>query len=470
MNFIFISLDTMRASRLGSYGYNKPTSPYIDKIASQGVLFEKAYAADIPTEVAHTGIFTGKIGLTTGVVSHGSELTSLSKSVKWLPSLLKNAGYNTAAVDNLYNLKEWFARGYRHYINSSGSTRWIDGRTVNELASNWLEANGRDPFFLFLHYWDPHTPYMPREEYLGEFYDRSKNPFDPSNTSMDAAYNSAAYPFFKYHHYDLLGSVTDADYMNALYDAEVRYLDDRIRELDEELERLGLVEDTMLVLFGDHGESLTEHDIYWDHCGLYDTTVNVPLIIRWPSRIDGGHRVPGLVQQVDLMPTLLEAAEIPVPDDLDGKSLWPSMLGLAEGTHEHVFLSECAWQAARGVTDGRYKLIVTYDSGPFKRPPRELYDLLTDPAETNNLAEQMPELADELQRLMDEKVREKLAGREDPMQKQLEIGLPFRRRIEAILGEFGLSWDDWWNDPVRAKFDEAVEQTRKKRIPEGQAQ
>ncbi|OXM16319.1 sulfatase family protein [Paenibacillus herberti] len=466
MNFIFISLDTLRADRLGAYGYKKPTSPYIDKIASEGVLFEKAYAADIPTEVAHTGIFTGKVGLTTGVVSHGSELNSLPKSVQWLPSLLKNAGYTTAAVDNLYQLKEWFARGYRHYMNSSGSKRWIDGKTINELATSWLSTKGDEPFFLFLHYWDPHTPYLPPEKYIPSFYDQEKNPYDPSNRSMDEAYNSAAYPFFKYHHYDMLGSVTDAEYMNALYDAEVRYLDDRLRELDEELERLGLAEDTMLVLFGDHGESLTEHDIYWDHCGLYDATVNVPLIIRWPNRIAGGRRVPGLVQQVDLMPTLLEAAGIQIPDDLDGKSLWPAINGQASGTHDRVFLSECAWQAARGVTDGNYKLIVTYDSGPFKRPPRELYDLKSDPGETINLAELMPELADELQLLIDEWVQGKLAGREDPMQKQLEVGLPFRKRIETILGQYGLSWDEWWNDPIRGKFDDAVE--RKQRALEEQ--
>src|SRR3954451_9542570 len=104
MNIVFISMDTMRASRLGCYGYKKPTSPYMDRIAEQGVLFERAYAADIPTEVMHTGIFTGKIGLTTGIVSHGSSLTQLPKSTAWLPTLLRSAGFNTAAVDNLFQL------------------------------------------------------------------------------------------------------------------------------------------------------------------------------------------------------------------------------------------------------------------------------------------------------------------------------------------------------------------------------
>lgn len=147
MKIILISLDTLRASRLTGYGYTKPTSPHMDRIAAQGVLFERAYAADIPTEVAHTGIFTGKIGLTTGVVSHGSELAHLPKSVPWLPTMLRSAGFTTSAVDNLYQLKEWFARGYRYYTNSVGGNRWIDGVTVNELAFPWIEAHREENFF-----------------------------------------------------------------------------------------------------------------------------------------------------------------------------------------------------------------------------------------------------------------------------------------------------------------------------------
>jgi len=456
LNIIFISLDTLRADRLGAYGYSKPTSPYMDAFAAQGVLFERAYAADIPTEVAHTGMFTGKLGLTTGVVSHGSEFSHLPKSVAWLPALLRDAGYRTAAVDNLYQLKEWFARGYNHYINSVGKKRWIDGRTINSLAKEWLSTCGQEPFFLFLHYWDPHTPYLPPDSYKRLFYERDKDPFDPANRSMEGAYNSAAYPFFKHHHYDLLGDVTDAAYINALYDAEVRYLDDLLQELDQELERLGLLEDTMIVLVGDHGESLTEHDIYWDHCGLYETTVNVPMMMRWPGQIDAGRRVPGLVQQVDIMPTILEAAGIALPNDLDGQSLWPVIRGQAEGTNEQLFLSECAWQAARAVTDGSYKLIMTYDPGPFKRPPRELYDLAADPGEQFNLALADPERADCMQKQLDEWVHAKLGGRVDPMLRQLEAGLPFRKRIEAILRQYGLSWEEWYSNPIRSQFDEAV--------------
>lgn len=468
MKIILISLDTLRASRLSGYGYGKRTSPHLDRIARDGVLFERAYAADIPTEVAHTGVFTGKIGLTTGVVSHGSDLTHLPKSVEWLPNLLRAAGFTTGAVDNLYQLKEWFARGYNHYINTVGGNRWIDGSRINDLALPWIEQHKDEPFFLFLHYWDAHTPYLPPDSYVPEFYDEGKDPFDPANRSMEPAYNHTAYPFFKHHHYDLVGPVTDTDYYDALYDAEIRYLDDRLKELDDHLAKLGIQEETLLVLFGDHGESLTEHDIYWDHCGLYEPTVHVPLIMRWPGRIPAGRRVPGLVQQADMLPTLLEAVrrEAPPgiasggladPGGLDGRSLWHAIEGNADGTRETLYLSECAWQAARAVRNERYKLIVTYDAGPFRRPPRELYDLAADPLETVNLAEARPDVADALEAQLNAFVAEKLNGKPDPMQEQLALrGLPFRRRIEQILNGAGLTWEEWARNPDRAIFDQAV--------------
>ncbi|QHW34632.1 sulfatase-like hydrolase/transferase [Paenibacillus rhizovicinus] len=468
MKIILISLDTLRASRMSGYGYGKRTSPHMDRIARDGVLFERAYAADIPTEVAHTGVFTGKIGLTTGVVSHGSDLTHLPKSVEWLPNLLRGAGFTTGAVDNLYQLKEWFARGFNYYINTVGGNRWIDGSTINGLALPWIEQHKDESFFLFLHYWDAHTPYLPPASYVPEFYDASKDPFDPANASMEPAYNHTAYPFFKHHHYDLVGRVTDTDYYDALYDAEIRYLDDRLKELDDHLAKLGIQEETLLVLFGDHGESLTEHDIYWDHCGLYEPTVHVPLIMRWPGRIPAGRRVPGLVQQADILPTLLDAVrrETPAgiagdkladPAGLDGKSLWSAIEGTSDGTRESLYLSECAWQAARAIRNDRYKLIVTYDAGPFRRPPRELYDLSADPQETVNLAETRPDIADALESQLNAFVAKKLDGKPDPMQEQLtRRGLPFRRRIEQILNAAGLTWEQWERNPDRAVFDRAT--------------
>lgn len=457
MKIIFISLDTLRAKRLGSYGYRLPTSPYIDHIASQGALFESAYASDIPTEVAHTSIFTGNVGLTTGVVSHGSPSTYLPKEYDWLPAILRKAGYTTAAVDNMYNLKEWFARGYQYYMNSVGKTRWIDGQAINKLAKPWIKEHKDEDFFLFLHYWDPHTPYLPPKEYIPSFYDSNKDPYDPTNKSMEPAFNHPAYPFFKYHHYDLLGKITDVNYVNALYDAEIRYLDDLLKDLDEFLNNEGIQEDTLLVLFGDHGESLTEHDIYWDHCGLYEETVHIPVIIRWPGHIPAGVRISNLVQHVDIMPTILESLGLETPKNIDGKSLWPLIRGDQVEHHKEIYLSECAWQAARGIRTDRFKYIETYDSGPFTRPPVELYDLIKDPNEENNLVDLYPKQVEGYRNKLNNWVQSKLDHREDPMERVImQEGLPFRKRIEKVLSEYSLSWDDWKENPRRERIDFAV--------------
>jgi hypothetical protein len=121
-----------------------------------------------------------------------------------------------------------------------------------------------------------------------------------------------------------------------------------------------------------------------------------------------------------------------------------------------VHLSECAWQAARGIRTDRYKFIRTYDSGPFNRPLRELYDLQNDPEETDNLADTLPELANELELRIEHWVTEKLAGRTDPMEKQLcEAGLPFKKRIDAILAQSGLTWEEWIQDSRCERFAEA---------------
>jgi arylsulfatase A-like enzyme len=454
VKIIFISLDTLRAKRLGCYGYQLPTSPYIDKIAKQGVIFENAYASDVPTEVAHTSIFTGKVGLTTGVVSHGSPSTYLPKETEWLPTTLRKAGYTTAAVDNLYHLKEWFARGYQYYMNTIGKTRWIDGQSINDLAKPWIKEHKDEDFFLFLHYWDPHTPYLPPKEYIPQFYQSDQDPYDPTNKSMDSAFNHPAYPFFKHHHYDLLGNITDSNYVNALYDAEIRYLDDMLKDLDEFLMQQGIKDDTMLVLFGDHGESLTEHDIYWDHCGLYEATVHIPMIIRWPGMIPEGVRINKLVQHADLMPTILESIGLEIPDELDGKSLWPYIQGKNDPIHSEIYLSECAWQASRGIRTERYKYIETYDSGPFSRPPSELYDLLIDPNEETNLADLLPDHVEKYKNMLNNWVESKLGDREDPMKTVLrEEGLPFRKRIEKVLSDYGLTWDEWKANPRREKID-----------------
>ena len=124
MKIILITLDTLRADRLGCHGYHLPTSPYIDQIANEGILFENAFAADIPTEKTH--IIYHRESRFIDRILHMGLYSYLPKELKWLPSMLRKKGFTTATVDNLYHLQEWFARGFRYYINSTGENRWIE--------------------------------------------------------------------------------------------------------------------------------------------------------------------------------------------------------------------------------------------------------------------------------------------------------------------------------------------------------
>ncbi len=462
-NLILLSLDTLRADRLGCYGYPQATSPYLDHIAHQGVRFQRAYATDIPTEVAHTGLFSGRYGHASGIVAHGHPYLTLPEAISWWPEQLRKAGWTTAAVDNLYQMKPWFARGFRYYTNMVTSRRWIDGSDVTREAIDWLKGHRDHPFFLFVHYWDTHSPYLPPDRYIERFYPAHRDPFDPARRDMDRAYNHLAYPFFKRHHYDLMGEVTDPEYFNARYDAEVRYLDDQLQALDAALQDLDIIDDTWLILLADHGESFTEHNIFWDHCGLYENTVHIPLIMRWPARINPGTTVSDLVQQIDLAPTILEGLGLFIPDFMDGYSLWQILDGQGAWPRDRAYLSECAWEAARGIVHQDFKLITTLDSGVYERVPRELYHLSADPQEEHNLIDEFPEIAKRLESELQTWVQH--WGETDPMQSIIAQGLPFVRRMDQILREVGLTWSEWKQNPYRSRYDQALTTFKTQREP-----
>lgn len=446
MNIILITCDSLRADRLGCYGYPLPTSPHLDRIAAEGIIFTQAFGADIPTEPAHTALFTGLTGLTTGIIAHGAHNRQLPKNTPWLPTLLWRAGFTTAACDNLYQLKEWFARGYTHYVNTVSRTRHINGADVNAAAISWLRTYGQEPFFLFLHYWDTHTPYIVDEKYRRLFY--RGDPYAPTHRGMEPVRAQTIYPFFHQFHYRHLGPVTDSAYINALYDAKIRYLDDCLEQLDAELAALGLVEDTLLVIMSDHGESLDEHDIYWDHAGLYDVTIRVPLIMRWPARIAPRSRSEALVHHIDLFPTLLAAAGVELQRPSEGYNLWPLIDGEATSVRDRTYHAECNWQASRAVRTPEWKLIHNIDPWQYQRPELELYDLQRDPAETRNLAQQYPQVAAQLYAELQEWWQSGLQGGPDPIREVLETsGMPAQARMERALAAWGLTWEDWLKNP-----------------------
>ncbi len=410
MKFLMIAVDSLRADRLGCYGYARPTTPFIDTFAGHSAVFENCYAPSIPTQPSFTTMFTGQWPTSHGIVAHRGRW-SLGGNAPFLPEFLQRAGYATAAVDNLaVHHKPWFSRGFDVCLNPRESGTYPDCFRFNELAIEWLKARGREPFFLFVHYWDPHTPYMPPRRYRDLFY--SGDPTVENRGSLDGFYRR---PLRKWWTSGWLGQmasewpdaagaqITDIEFVRSQYDAEVRCVDDGIQELLGVLDELGIAEETAVFIFGDHGEELGEHGIYFDHHGLYESDIHVPLIVRWPGVDFNGTRVRSLVQHTDLAPTVLEGAGLPVPHKMDGRSM---------------LRQECTWMAKWAVGEGGWKLIVAREPDFYGNPMRELYDLNGDPGERHNLAREMPEITREMGEMLASELSRRLArgGRtEDPV-------------------------------------------------------
>jgi arylsulfatase A-like enzyme len=310
----------------------------------------------------------------------------------------------------------------------------ISCEEINARAVPWLEQHRSERFFLFVHYWEPHTPYLPPQRYRN-FYPAGRDPFDPNVHTFEPIKRQPFWQMFGDTWFKKLGPVTDADYVASLYDAEIRHVDDAVAQLVETLDRLDLAQDTLVLLTGDHGESLGAHDIYFDHHGLYEDVIRVPLILRYPAAISAGKALGPIIQHQDVAPTLLEAAGVQTPHTMDGRSFWPLLTGEAEvpGAEEVVCL-ESTWQSKYALRTSTKKLILSRVQDRHRMPMRELYDLAADPDELCNLAEAKAEVAHGMEERLESVIAEMLAraGRtEDPLRVQ---GITLGRRWDSQPG------------------------------------
>ena len=429
MNVIFISMDTLRADRLGCLGHERGLTPNLDRLAAEGSLFTNAFASDIPTQPSHTAIFTGRFGVTTNIVSHFHPAARLDAEFSWLPTIFRSAGYATGAVDHLFAMKDWFLRGYKDYMPPPGRSR-SPGSVIVDMGTQWLDEHRNEAFFLFLHFWDPHIPYLPPQSYKSLYAGASALHRDP--LIAEKLRSRPTYPLFAENLYNHLDIIPSLEYVSDLYDAEVAYLDYEIGRLFEYLAAAGLLDQTMVVFFGDHGENMTEHDAWFDHAGLYDSVVHVPVII-WAPGVVPESEVTALISTVDVKPTVLDFLRMPAVEGLDGRSLRPLVEGTSTQHRDAVFLSECTWQAKRGVRTSDWKFIRCVDPGVYPRDGIELYDLRRDPTEQTNLAGEHPELARQMDAMLSEWLNERLDGRPDPMDEVVTAGLPAVRRLNDLI-------------------------------------
>jgi arylsulfatase A-like enzyme len=429
-NVILVSLDTTRADRLSCYGHFRRTSPHLDRIAEEGVLFTDHFSPHIPTYPGHTTMMTGKDPYA-HQITRQSGTPEPAPGVKMLAELLREQGYFTAAADNL---GRWFARGFDLIETYSwdphvkyGSRK---GEAVLAAALKVIDAAARQdkPFFLFLHFWDPHTPYLPPAPFDRMFYAGDEK--DPANTSMEPVW---AFENFSSYFREWMPGVTDIEFPKAQYDACIAYMDACFAHVLTRLDALGLSADTLLAVTADHGEELDEHGHWFDHHGLYDTNLHIPLILRCPELLPAGRRIGGLTSMLDLAPTvldLLEFGDIARREGMIGKSLLPlihSPAATARGTTDMLHITENTWMKKRGLRTHEWKLIVPLETPDLHgNSAVELYHLTDDPGELCNVAAERPEVVSMLQCRLDDWIAQRLAatGLPDPLPRQ---PIPLRR-------------------------------------------
>ena len=418
-NILLIAIDSLLADHMSCYGYDRLTTPFIDRFAQDGTLFERTYSAHIPTTSAYASMLTGLDCFGTQVVAlrHKGGLRS---DMKTLPEMLRDQGYNTTCVGFTGNPS---SRGFDTYLDYQAWGSWDEGRLpkaqyLNDVTLPELDRLCDDdkPFFLFLRHMDPHAPYLPPEPYERMFYHGDE--CDPANKSMEPVL--AFKPFRDFLASWLPPGISDKDYVIAQYDGAIAYMDACIQSIFTALEARGVMDETIVILNGDHGETLYDHECYFDHHGIYDVTLHVPLIIRYPGKVPAGKRVAGFNQHKDLVPTIMELAGIDTGIEFDGRSLMELVNGEADSFESEFYITECTWMRKHGWRTPHWKLIIALEPDFHFKPEIELYNLVEDPDENNNLAESEPEMVALLKSRMDAWIakREQETGKPNPMHHQ----------------------------------------------------
>ncbi len=368
-NVLLISVDTLRADHLSLYGYPRPTSPRIDSWArSCGTTFETAVASSPWTIPSHTSLFTGLDALRHGV----NHVSRLPGPLVTLAERLRDAGYATAAITGggYVDAQFGFAQGFDRYLGwRQKSTAEAELETGVERAMGWLEQHGAAPFFLFLHTYEVHSPYRPREPFFSRL--RPAGGAVPAQWVSEKNRETGRGEGFVVERQWIwiddparlrqgrLLTAAERPLAVEMYDSGIAYTDAQLSRLFERLDALGLSRRTLVVLTSDHGESLGERDLV-GHSHLYDTDLRVPLVIALPGCANAGRRVASQVRSIDLVPTLLELLGLPSAEGLDGVSLAPLLAGRGAAPAAAREAWSYAASTNRGVAlriDGRLKYI-----------------------------------------------------------------------------------------------------------------
>lgn len=456
MRILYIDIDTLRADHLGCYGYHRRTSPNVDTLARSGTVFESVYASDTPCLPSRSALLTMQFGIHNGIVNHGGTdadpvIEGASRQFQSrlyytsFPRRLQMAGMRTVSVSSFaqrHSAFHWYA-GFSE-AHDVGKFGFETADEVHAIAADWLDRRGReDNWFLHVHLWDPHTPYRAPPSFGDPFRDdappawltetvREHHWSRPGPHSAQEAIGFAPNEAWARHFPRQPQQIDSADAVKRMfdgYDTGVRYADEFVGRLMNQLADLGIDDDTAVVISSDHGETLGELAIYCDHHTADEFTSHVPMIVRWPG-LAAGRRL-GLHYQIDVFATLLEMIGGKVSSGWDAASFAAAFESGKQAGRDHLIVSHCAWTCQRAVRFDDYLFLRTYHDGFHDFEDVQLFDLASDPHEQHDLAGREISAARKGAGLLADWRAAMMAGvarGRDPLDNTLAEGGPFHTR------------------------------------------
>ncbi|HML45430.1 MAG TPA: sulfatase [Clostridia bacterium] len=417
MRILYLDIDTLRPDHMSCYGYPRLTTPNLDRVAREGVRFDRFYCSDAPCLPSRAALVSGMFGIHNGAVGHGGtagDRRLIGESRGFADPIDRNnfhwifrkAGLHTASISTFAERHSsfWYTAGF-HEVYNVGKGGMESGEEVIPIALDWVERNAqKDNWYLHLHLWDPHTPYRTPADYVNPFeneplpadwiteevFEKHLRQIGPHGLNEISMYDDVENPKFPKHpgavrRYEQLRRVIDG------YDCGIRYADELLGQVLDALREKGVYDDLAIIVTSDHGENMGELGIYGEHGTADEATCHIPMLIKWPGA-QRGQVDAGFHYLLDLPPTVAELLNVPAYPKWDGASFAQALRGGEDQGRPYLVLSQMAHVCQRSVRFEDWLYVRTYHDG-FRLLDREmLFNLNEDPHEQHDVKAEHPEV------------------------------------------------------------------------------
>ncbi|MEV6072401.1 sulfatase [Nocardia sp. NPDC052001] len=424
MRIIYVDVDTLRADHTTPYGYHRPTTPNLQRLADKSVVFDRYYCSDSPCMPSRTALTSGQFGITNGVIGHFGQAAQFRLDAGHAPEpdrpmlgqALQFGGYYTAQVSVFAERHRayYFHANFRESIRATSNWGDEDAADVNRAAIDWIRRHAdEDNWYLHLTYWEPHTNYTQPVEWTEKMADSGPVQAWPDaetiaahaeiygpRSALDLNYSLGGDGGSPVPHNmpDAITSRADFEHLINGFDGSIAYWDNHFGQLMAVLQELGIADDTAVIVSADHGESFGENGSYAEHGLANEPTHRLPLVVYWPGLTDDlsaeQRRNDALLYNIDLAPTLCDLLGLRIPAGWQGESFSEALRGNTIDSREYLVLGHGAHTYQRAVRTRDHLYIRTYHPGCFRAEWEQLFDVTADPYLTRDLLAAEPELAD----------------------------------------------------------------------------